>query len=192
MLKYFGTALALIICILSTHELRAEERLHLSEMVVATKKALFEVQEDWESTQLSMSKVVLSVQAIASTDASGNVSFGLVEIGGDYETDLASHMVLTLAPPDPDDGSDVSSDALAEALAASILGAVEPIELASRGRPQLRAVEYRAEIRFGVKQTASGGFGFVWSALGLGAEAEMSEEHVQKITVVFRRLQNDQ
>lgn len=160
----------------------------LTQLVKETKRALLIVAQEWENPQLQLDRVVLEINASATVAGDGSVSFWVVQVGGGVKKSTASTMTLTLAPPDPESGSNISQSTLADTLAAAILAASDAIKEAMKGQPPLIALEYTAEVKFSLTTTAEGGVSVNFPGVEVTADGEIEDASVHSIKAHLKSL----
>jgi hypothetical protein len=161
--------------------------LKMEDLVVAAKTALVEIEDRWSFAGLSLDHIVLELKTVTEVSAQGEVSFYVVEVGGERSQAVSNTMRLQLAPPPSGSGSDVAFQDLSVALATTILAATDAIAEAAKGLPVLVAEEYVAEISFTVESRARGGFSLNFPPFSSRSGGSVSDSAVHSITAVFSR-----
>ena len=166
-----------------------DERREMSliDLVIETKKALQIVSNEWESPSLSLDYVTLEINTQTDVQSDGSIGFYVVDANAGISRNATNIITLRLEPPEQGAGSDTSAFDLSQVLANAILGSVEAITEAQKGKPILTATEYSVKLRFAVERSWRGGLSLQFPPFSFGARSGAAEGSIHSIIVVFSK-----
>ena len=182
--RYTLSALIVAIAASVSPPLHADTEVIVDHFLMDLQRSLITVRNAIDRDQLpTLSKVTLNLKTTLTTDATGQMTLGVISVGANIAKQSAMEISLELKPPKPSDRAPVSSseDQLADAIIQSLMA----VQRAAKRTPPLHLSKLTATVRFVVEFDTGGGIVFTILGLGLEAGAVIETNRIQELIVEF-------
>ena len=158
----------------------------ISDVLVQVKQALADVQTQLANGDLPpLKSVKLSLKTSLERKAQGSLKLLVITVGGSWDKSKVQQVELTLVPPKPGNGQNISTESLTQALEQAIVSAAQGVKAASGSPIPLNLDSLTVTLEFTVKWDGSAGAKPEIGPVEVGASIDVSRIAVHTLTVTF-------